>query len=221
MPFDVNKFQTNLRDFGYIDNNSFSVMVQTPRIMSNSILSNQGTPTAMYKIAQNMEFRIDQVRAPGISLQTADINRYGIGPTQKQPINAQFQEINISMLGDHYCEFWQFWYQWTRAIFQFNGSTAGNWAPNYTAEYKENYSSTVTIFIYDHYGNNIQKINLFEAYPTAIREFPLSWGDSNLLKINVQIAYTEYTIENSTLQAPNLQQKSGIKNSMYKETVTE
>lgn len=221
MPFDVNKFQTNIRDFGYIDNNSFSVLVQTPRVLSGASLSNQGTPTAIYKIAENMEFRIDQVRAPGISLMTTDINRYGIGPTQKLPISAQFQEINISMLGDHYCEFWQYWYQWTRAIFQFNGSAVGNMAPNYTAEYKEEYSSTITIFIYDHYGNIIQKINLFEAFPTAIREFPLSWGDAGLMKINVQIAYTEYTIENSTIERANLEQKASTRVAAYKESITE
>jgi hypothetical protein len=221
MPFDINKFQTNIRDFGYLDNNSFSVLVQTPRALTGASLSNQGTPTAIYKIAQNMEFRIDQVKAPGISLITTDINRYGLGPTQKQPFGAQFQEINISVLGDHYCEFWQYWYQWTRAVFQFNGSVTGNWAPNYTADYKENYSTTMIIFIYDHYGNIIQKINLYEAFPTSIREFPLSWGDSNLLKINVQIAYTEYTIENSTIEKSNQQNRNNaVLSGFNRETVT-
>lgn len=220
MAFNINQFQTNIRDFGYLDNNSFSVLVQTPAILSNAILSNQGTPTAIYKIAKNMEFRIDQVKAPGISILTADVNRYGIGPTQKMPINAQFQEINISVLGDHYCEFWQYWYQWTRSIFQFNGSTTNNTAPNYTAEYKRDYSTTISIFIYDHFGNIIQKINLFEAFPTAIREFPLSWGDSNLLRINVSIAYTEYTIENSSLQPTNAQQKSNLSSGSTKNTVS-
>lgn len=220
MPFNINQFQTNIRDFGYLDNNSFSVLVQTPKILQNASLSNQGTPTAIYKIAKNMEFRIDQIRAPGISIITTDINRFGIGPTQKMPINAQFQEINISILGDHYCEFWQYWYQWTRAIFQYNGSTANNSAPNYTADYKENYATTICIFIYDHFGNIIQKINLFDAFPTAIREFPLSWGDSNLLKINVSIAYTEYTIENSSVQPTNSQQRSNIISGSSRNTVS-
>jgi len=220
MPFNINAYQTNLRDFGYLDNNSFSVLIQTPRVLSNAVLSNQGTPTAVYKIAKNMEFRIDQVRAPGISIMTADINRFGIGPTQKMPINAQFQEVNISMLGDHYCEFWQYWYQWTRAIFQYNGSTTNNSTPNYTADYKENYASTMSIFIYDHYGNIVQKINLFDAFPTAIREFPLSWGDTNLLKINVSIAYTEYSIENSTMQPTNSQQRNNLTTGSARDIVT-
>lgn len=201
MAFNINEFRANVRDFGYLDNNSFKVFVQTPPVLANAYLGNQGTPTQMYKIAENMSFRIDQVRAPGISLVTADVFRYGLGTTQKQPYTAQFNEVNISMLGDHYCEFWQFWYQWTRSIFQFSGTSgSAGTAPNYTAEYKDQYTSTIMIWVYDHFGNIIQKINLFEAFPTAIREFPLSWGDPNLLKINVGINYTEYTIEGSTLQ---------------------
>ena len=185
MPFNVNNFKTSLRDFGYVDNNSFIVYVQPPKVLGGD---NPG-------ISKNLSFRIDQVRAPGISLITNDINRYGIGPTQKQPTSAQFQEVNISVLGDYYCEFWQWFYGWERAIFQFNGTTNGG-PPNYTAEYKEEYSSTIVIQIFDHFGKAIQAINLFQAFPTAIREFPLSWGDSNLLKINVALAYTEYTIDN-------------------------
>lgn len=221
MAFNINEFRANVRDFGYIDNNSFEVFVQTPPALASAVLGNQGTPTQTNKIAQNMSFRIDQVRAPGISLVTTDVFRYGLGTTQKQPYTAQFNEVNISMLGDHYCEFWQFWYQWTRAIFQFNG-TSGNsgQAPNYTAEYKDQYATTIMIWIYDHFGNIIQKINLFEAFPTAIREFPLSWGDPNLLRINVGINYTEYTIENSTLQPRTAPQSRNLTSGGARESVS-
>ena len=99
MPFNVNNFKTSLKDFGYVDNNSFMVYVQPPKILGGN---NTG-------ISRNLSFRIDQVRAPGISIMNLDVNHYGIGPTQKKPVNAQYQEISISMIGDHYCEFWQYW----------------------------------------------------------------------------------------------------------------
>lgn len=219
MAFNINKFLTNVRDFGYLDNNSFEVFVQTPTVMTKNggVLGNQGTPSSFKKISENMSFRIDQVRAPGISIMSLDVNHYGIGPTQKKPVNAQYQEISISMIGDHYCEFWQYWYQWTNAVFQYS-SVSGNQAPNYTAEYKEDFSSTIVIMFYDHFGNIIQKLNLFEAFPTAIREFPLSWGDPNLMRINVQLAYTEYTIEGSTIQR-NQPQSSGTTTAKESEAV--
>lgn len=195
MPFNVNNFKTSLKDYGYVDNNSFMVYVQPPKVLGGN---NTG-------ISRNLSFRIDQIRAPGISIITNDINRYGIGPTQKQTVSAQFQEVNLSVLSDYYGEFWQWFYGWERAIFQFSGTTQGG-AANYTAEYKEQYSSTVVIQIFDHFGKTIQAINLFEAFPTAIREFPMAWGDSNLLKINVSLAYTEYTIDNLTNNAHYPQQ---------------
>jgi|LakMenE01Jun11ns_1017448.scaffolds.fasta_scaffold9957288_2 hypothetical protein len=219
MAFNINKFSTNIRDFGYLDNNSFEVFVQTPPVMTQNggALGNQGTPVSLKQISENMSFRVDQVRAPGISLISSDINHYGIGPTQKKPTNAQYQETNISMIGDHFCEFWQYWYQWTRSIFQYSGTSTGQ-APTYTAEYKDQYSSTIVIVIYDHYGNSIQKINLFEAFPSALREIPLSWGDGNLMRINVSLAYTEYTIEGSSILRTR-SQPGGLSTAKERETI--
>jgi len=198
MPFNINAFKTNIRDYGYLDNNSFAVLVQPPAALGG------GNGTG---IAQNMSFRIDQVRAPGISLMTTDVHRYGIGPTQKQVVNAQFQEIYFSVLCDHYAELWQFWYEWTRYCFQYNG-TANGQGPSYTAEYKDRFSSTVVIQIYDHYGNIVQNINLFESFPTSLREIPLSYGDGGLIKLNIALSYTEYTIE-KTLRRASQQQLGG------------
>jgi hypothetical protein len=201
MPFNIEKFRTNIAKFGYLDNNSFNVYVQTPPILLNNV---QNRNIATGNIAENMSFRIDQVRAPGISLQTVDNSRYGVGPTQKQPYNAQFQEVSISMLGDHYCEFWQFWYNWTRAIFEYNSATS-NATASYSSAYKNEYSSTVLIYFYDHFGRNIQRINLFECFPASIREIPLSWGDSNLMRFNVSLVYTEFVVESFGV-APQQQQ---------------
>lgn len=217
MAFNIEKFRTNIRDYGYLDNNSFSVLVQTPPVLFQTYLGNQGTPTAVQKIAENMSFRIDQIRAPGIALMTADVSRYGVGPTQKQVFNAQFQEIFLSMLTDHYCEIWQYWYNWTRAIFQYNGTSMSG-TPSYAAEYKQNYSTTIVILIHDHFGNIIQKISLFEAFPTAFREVPMAWGDPGLMKINVGISFTEYTIENTTLIPVVQPQSRSIQNGLQKET---
>jgi hypothetical protein len=216
--FNIEKFRSQLANHGYLDNNSFEVFVQPPRILQNSSLLNQGTPSNVSDITKNLAFRIDQVRAPGISIMNSDISRYGVGPTQKIPYTAAFAEVNISVLGDHFCEFWQFWYQWSRAVFEFN-SLNSSIAPSYSANYKEDYSSIIMIVIYDHYGNAVQKINLFQAFPTGVREVPLSWGDSNLMKINVSIAFTEYNIEGSSVERNAQTQSNGLVKSRELESI--
>jgi len=215
MPFNIEKFKANLSKFGYLDNNSFSVFVQTPPILLGDI---QNRVIASGNIAESMSFRIDQVRAPGVSLQSIDNNSYGVGQTQKQPYNAQIQEITISMLGDHYCEFWQYWYNWTRAIFEFNaGSTNGT--PSYSSSYKHDYSSVVMIYFYDHFGNNVQRISLFECFPTSIREIPMSWGDPNLMRFSVSLAYSEYVVESFGNSPTQQQSANNIRGSASRITI--
>ena len=196
--FNINKFKQNVSDYGYLYNNAFEVLIATPQVIFNAILGQSSSSVPTQKIAENLKLRIDQVRAPGISLMTNDVNRYGIGATQKMPINAQFQEVNFSIIADEYGEIWQYWYQWLRAINDFGGTESQ--LPNYQLEYKDQYSTIMQIAIFDHYGNVVQKINLFEAFPTSIREVPLAWGDLQLVKLNISIAYTNYTLEGSSIQ---------------------
>lgn len=198
MPFNLNNFKTNIRDFGYLNNNNFAVLVQTPNLLRGALLNNQGTDGSTNQIARNMSFRIDQVRAPGISIESSEVSRYGVGPIQRQPIGAAFQELYFSILCDQYSEIWQYWYNWSRLVFEYNGVNGS--APSYSANYKEDYSSIVQIQMYDKFGNIIQKINMFQSFPTSMREVQLNWADGNLTKLNIAMSFTEYTIENSTIQ---------------------
>lgn len=205
MPFNIQGFKENLNSYGYLDNNSFDVIIKTPNILQNAVLNNQGTSSDIYRIAKNLKLRVEQIRAPGIQLMTSQIQRYGIGTVQNMPINAQFQDIYLTLLVDHYSEIWQYWYNWTNLVFGFNGLESANGPtvnsfPSYQAEYKDNYSTVVQIIIYDHFGNAIQKINLYEAFPSAIREVPLAWGDGNLMRLNVTMSYTSYAIVGSSVQ---------------------
>lgn len=195
--FNINSFKQNVSDYGYLYTNAFEVYIATPQVIFNSLVGG-GAAVPTQRIAQNLKFRIDQVRAPGLSLMTTDINRYGLGATQKMPINSQFQEISFSMMLDEYGEIWQYWYQWLRAINDATGTE--NQLPTYKVEYKDQYSTVMQIVMYDHYGNAINKINLFEAFPTAIREIPLAWGDNQIVKLNISVAYTNFTIEGSQEQ---------------------
>lgn len=207
MGFNIEQFRQNIAAEGYIDNNNFEVLISTPPALLNSSLNNQGTSRQISNIANNMRFRIDSVRAPGINLQTAQVSRYGIGPVQNMPINAQFQECYISILIDEFGELWQYWHNWLNLIFGFNGQEAAQGAtsnqfPTYQTAYKDDYSTTVMIIVYDHFGNAIQKINLLECFPTSIREVPLAWGEAQLIKLNIALSYTSYTMVGSAIEHP-------------------
>jgi hypothetical protein len=207
MPFNINEFKSNIEDFGYLKTNQFEVLVTPPPILFGRNLNILGTPFEVGRVLYNSRFRIEQVKAPGISLMSSDISRYGIGPTQKQPFNAQYQDTSFSILVDGYGEAWQFWYNWIRTIFEFNGKESAlfgldgaNRFPSYTAEYKENYATTMQIVIYDNFGNAIQRINLYDAFPSSLREVQFTWGQGDLLRIAVTITYSGFTMVGSTLE---------------------
>ena len=226
MTFNISRFKSNIDGYSYLKTNSFEVIITPPSILQNSALNNIGTPTSISDITNNLRFRIDQVRTPAIALQNADIAKYGVGPTQKMPISAAFGDISLSILSDGYGEIWQFWHNWIKTIFDFTSTDssqvgAANRIATYSAEYKSNYSTTMQIIIYDMYGNAIQRINLFEAFPTSMREVILNWGDvGNLLKLDIDLAYTEYTLSGSSVESILTNSQSSIISSTGASNIT-
>jgi hypothetical protein len=204
MPFNIDTFKSNLDEYGYLQNNKYEFIVFPPPMFVGKTLLNVSVPTtenSSYGITNNLRFRIDSVRAPGIQLLSADNNRYGIGPTQKQPFGAQFNELGISFISDAYGELWQYWYNWLREIYQFTGTDGSvNNSATYTSRYKSEYATFAQLFIFNNEGDVVQTFNFYDIFPTTLSEPPLSWSDNNtLLKIGVTLSYKEYTIEGSTM----------------------
>jgi hypothetical protein len=208
MPFNINDFKANIEDYGYLKTNLFEVYVQPPNVLFGGALNSDGDVLQMNDLSNLQTFRIDQVRVPGISLASADVSRYGAGPTQKQPFSAQFNETSFSVLCDNQAVVWQYWYNWVRAVYEFNGTEDSGFGEinrfaTHLSEYKSDYATTMQIVMYDQEGNTVQRINLYEAFPTAIRDIPLAWGDDgNMIKIDVNIAFTDFSIVNSVLESP-------------------
>jgi hypothetical protein len=206
MPFNINAFKFEIDTYSYMKTNAFEVYVFTPPILRDFELSNAGSPVSLFSVNRHMKFRIEQVVIPGMSIQSADVRRYGVGTVQKMPVGAQtYGDISFSILLDGYGEIYQFWEAWIRKIYEYNGTNqspvgnVGNAFPTYTSEYKDQFSTDMLIVVYDQFGNTIQKINLKEAFPTAMRDIQLSWASDGLMRLQVGIAYTEHTIEKASL----------------------
>lgn len=206
MPFNINSFKTNINSFGYLPSNKFEVYLRPPDILLNNAINIAGTDTEVADIVELLKFRVESIKAPGITLISADVAKYGIGPTQKMPFNAQMGEITLSILSDGYGDLWRFWHNWIRGIFEFNGldSAQGNQAnklPSYTVEYKNNFSTVMQLIIYDMFGNAINKINMYEVFPTAMKDIELNWSETNsLLRLEINLSFTEFTIIGNSIK---------------------
>lgn len=208
MSFNVSNFKQNVDYYGYIKNNKFEVYVQVPKFMSGKTMRLDNKLIPVRQIGNLLKYRIEQVRTPSVSLISVDTNRYGIGPTQKMPFNAQFFDTTFSILLDRNTDLWDFWYNWTNAIFNFNGQEQngnaifkGGRIPSYTVEYKDEYASNMMIVIYDDRGRMVKTINLYEAFPSSIREVQLAWNDNiNLMRLQITVTYSSYSFTGNSLQ---------------------
>lgn len=218
MPFNINRFKYNLEAYGHLRNNMFEVYVQPPPMFQGATINNDSGSKLASSIDGLLKYRTEQVRVPGIQLLTAEVPRYGVGPTMKMPFSSQLQETHLSIMMDKMCDIYQFWYHWVRGIHEFSGTSGNdsgigpaNGVPTYRVEYKKNYSSTIQIVIYNQEGEVAQVINLLEAFPTSIRELPLAWSDNQtVMRMSVAIAYSEYNVENTAVGYNHLLQSDEL-----------
>lgn len=190
MPFNIETFKTNIDRYGYLQNNKYEARIFTPQFLGGGIAGGAD------RIASILRFRVDSVRAPGIQLLSADNNRYGVGPSQKQPINAQFNELSISFICDENAELWQFWHNWVRGIFEFSSDATTHRQGQYASRYKSEYASNMEILVFNNVGKVVKLFTLYDVFPTAVNETSLSWSDTNqLLKVGVSLSYREFTVE--------------------------
>lgn len=213
MPFNINKFTSQLGKQSYLTNNKFEFYVSPPNILRGNYIVNTGNDATISDIVDMLKFRIDETTTPVSSIITADIQRYGIGPTQKYPFMNQFNEINISVLADGWGNIWQFWHDWLNNIFNFSGIEPGPGSgnaqrfPSYTAQYKINYATMAQLIIYDIFGNIAQRINFYDLFPITMKEVVLDWNSENeLLRLDLTLTYKEYTLSGTDLSDGQISQ---------------
>jgi len=186
MPFNIADFSNHINNNGTLPINRYLVDVIAPSFATLR------TDVRMNKL---MQLRAEQVRVPGISLDTQMTNRYGLGPTQKFPTNVTFQDNNITFIDDANNSIWKFYSNWLNAIFRYRGNFNG-FTGSYELAYKEDYARDMRIRVFDMRGNVVTTIVLKDSYPIAVGDIDLGWSNNNqLFKVNVTFAYRDWYID--------------------------
>jgi len=207
MTFDINSFCAELQQNGYLKPHDYNLSITLPSILSgSSIFGSSGNSITSGNMNPLLSMRINECRSPILTLTASDVNRYGIGPVQKMPHNAQFQDMWISIICDKYGMIWNFWHVWLNTIFSFSppyNASAGsvnNGYASYTSEYKANYSTSMMLTVYDQIANTVLEFIMSMAFPIQMREVALSWNSQNeIVLLNIDISYKDYTISGSSL----------------------
>ena len=194
--FNVNNFRADISKNGVLQTNKFIVAFNSPVCMQGIYFGTKQGTAYTSSVEQLMQLRAESVKVPGVALLQSDINRYGIGPSQKMPFNARFTENAITFVSDRNSQIYMYFYTWLNKIFDFSGSAyESNIGASYATEYKDNYATDLHVYVYDNAGNQVQDIVMYKAYPESINDINLSWNDSNnLLKVTVSISYRDWAM---------------------------
>jgi hypothetical protein len=216
MALNIEEFRTNISKKGVLQSNKYDVLISFPTnspFATKTITTNDSNIGNAISNTRDLQYRCISASLPGIALRTADINRYGIGISEKMPFTGNYTDVTLTFLMDRTGDVYKFWYSWINFVFGTNGeenvnNIYGNYnvADNnyvlnrgdqyrsfYTAEYKDNYAADITITVYDTTGKPQIVATLVKAYPISINDIALNWTDNNsLIKLTTTVTFREW-----------------------------
>jgi hypothetical protein len=187
MPFNIAEFQANIAaGGGLMKKNKFLVNITPP----TSILGRSAGGTSLYSVGRTLEFYAESASIPGISLQTSELRRQGVGNLEKAVYGAALTDVDIRFTIDQYTENFKFFQMWMDTIYNYNPSRG----TEYEMEYKDSYCTTLTIFVYNEIEPEqpIMILDLYDAFPVSISDIGLDWGGSDIMKLNVRFNFLSW-----------------------------
>lgn len=208
--FNIQDFRNNISQGGVLQNNKFVVTITPIGLINIGVPQNfsVGDLTGEF-----LQFRAEEVKLPGASLEVFNNHRYGLGIQQKFPTNINFTDLNVTFLEDNRGRIYQYMSSWMNYIFDHGATTKGRLS-GYEVAYKDDYATDISVSVYNNEGTFIGTpetdpgtttkptvtVVFKEAYPIAVNDIPLSWENkSSLVKVSVTLAYTDFYIDNPTI----------------------
>jgi hypothetical protein len=195
--FSVSKFRSEIVNNGVLPQNRFIVIFTIPKIL------NAGKPNTEY-----LSMRCENASIPGVNFFTSQTVRYGYGQIERRPYLPSFNPMTLSFIVDQKSTIIAYFRDWTNGIVNHDISSGiygtGNAAlqPNemvampYQLNYKDDYiCKQMQIYVYDYQNKKQIKVTLYDAYPLSTNDVNLSWGDTETMKYNVTMQYTNMTME--------------------------
>lgn len=203
MKFNVNAFRQDFAQKGYVQTNKYSVEITPENPLSGAYVGMRGEVGDRFiTLANDLTNRCVAASLPGLTLRTQDNNRYGVGVLEKMPYAGQYTDIDLTFICDKFGKTYNLFNGWLNYIFASVGERAQNPVDRktpgrvfYTTQYKNNYSATITITVYDNSGQSRLAYTLYKAFPISINDTPLSWEDNNkMIRLQTKITFREWAI---------------------------
>jgi len=212
--FNITNFRSSINDRGILRTNKYVVQFKAPNYLAGK-----------YSSTDLMSIRCENVSIPGFDFASADgPPRMGYGAIEKHPYVPGFSGMSLTFLMDSKSEIYNFFYDWTMSIVNFNGKGGtnyrnGTWKP-YEVGYKKDYQTELNISVYDGAkkegsskvaGNEILSLKVWAAFPLGLPSIPLAWESTELMRLTIPFSYTDFEMtrkEPENQSAPEIKPKT-------------
>lgn len=189
----LSNFYASLRKNSIVRSNRFEVLIGIPTMLA---------PYNNSESHRLLQLRCDSATLPGVTLTTADVQRYGYGLVEKVPTGAQMGDFTCSFIADAEGLIYKLFYRWTNGIVKWDekpnaaGRISFNQLRPYEHEYRDNYVASIQILTYDENSDRLLAYTLYDCFPTSLGEIQYNWGDNdNLVRIPVNFAYSYFKVD--------------------------
>lgn len=184
------KFLAEIRENSISKTSLYEVTITPPRVMTTN-------PTA-----PKLSLYAHGAQLPGLFLQTSELKRYGVGPSEKIPYSLAVNDITLKFIGDGKGQIYRFFYEWMQNIVKADTSLQGEYsvvsqtglAP-FEVEFKENYKCQINIKTFDEQGETILSYDLIDAFPISIPEVELDWGEGAMMQFGITFNFFQSKLD--------------------------
>ena len=161
--------------------------------------------------------RCESVSLPDLSINTMENHRFGFGTQDIVPYALSYFETVATFIGDQNGQVYKLFYEWFKLIMQMpDNPTAGSGTLRSTNEdrgnnledYEVGFKADIvvpqaTITAFDHVGDPIYTVTLFDVFPRSITTTTLNWaaGDE-LVRYTTFLSFKDFKIDFHKISGP-------------------
>lgn len=173
----LREFIGQVKKNGIAKANHYFVELTLPPVLQRDVLSKEGLRQAV--------LFCEQAEIPGINLDTQKVRTYG--EVRESVYDKTYDQLQLAFYVDNAFSVKSLFDTWINSIYD-PVTRHLNYPELYT-------SSKITIYVEDTQDKKRYAVNLFDVYPKTIAPIQLSFGSSEVIKLNVTLIYKYATYD--------------------------
>jgi hypothetical protein len=175
----LNQFISNIKSEGLMRTSRFAVTMQPPRSLGGSI-----------KDLRKILLYCDAINLPGITLQTVEAKTFG--ELREMPYNKLYDNVSMGFYVDNAMNVKRMFDSWMGAVQ--NPTTR-------TFNYYKDYTTDITIEVFDVADKSRYEVVLYQCYPKSINPVSMDYAGKDVMKLNVSMNYKYWISSSVTVTA--------------------